>query len=165
MTSRTVATAIDSPDSHEERFQRVRRAMQARPAVEALEAVRVEDEAHSGSEEHSLQASVRRSVDETEPLRPAASRAAFLTLDTIVLPEQLKKRPSVMKSVPHFPKGRFCNALRLALEEAVSLEIVVAPPTHVVVPASTGRHNLQGQVARQVPIVCQRRVVDVVGGK
>ena len=55
-----------------------------RRAVEALEAVRVEDEAHSASEEHSSQASVRRSVDETEPLRPAALRAAFLTLDTIV---------------------------------------------------------------------------------
>ena len=30
MSSCTVATAIDSPDSHEERFQRVRRAMQKR---------------------------------------------------------------------------------------------------------------------------------------
>ena len=41
MSSRTVATAMDFPDSHEERFQRVRRAMQTRPAVEALEAVRM----------------------------------------------------------------------------------------------------------------------------
>ena len=79
----------------------MRRAMQARP-VQALEAVRVEDEAHSGSEEHSSQASVRRSV----------------------LPEQLKKRPSVMKSVPHFLKGPFCNAPRLALEEAVSEDAI-----------------------------------------
>ena len=83
----------------------------------------MEDEAHSGTEEHSSQASVRRSVDETEPLRPAALRAAFLTLDTIVLPEQFKKRPSVMKSVPHFLKGQFCNALRLALEEEVSEDV------------------------------------------
>ena len=58
MSSRTVATAIDSPDSHEERFHRVRRAMQARPAVEAQEAVRVEDE-YSASEEHSSQASAK----------------------------------------------------------------------------------------------------------
>ena len=50
--------------------------------------------------------------------RPAALRAPFLTLDTIVLPEQLKKRPS-WESVPHFLKGPFCNVLRLALEEAV----------------------------------------------
>ena len=37
MSSGTVATAIDSPDSHEERFQRVRRAMQRRP-VDAVPA-------------------------------------------------------------------------------------------------------------------------------
>ena len=60
---------------------------------------------------------------DVEPIRPAALRAAFLTLDTIQLPDWLKKRPSVMKSVPHFLKGPFRNALRLAMEDAVSEEV------------------------------------------
>ena len=54
---------------------------------------------------------------EVEPVRPAAVR-----LDAVRLPEWLKKRPSVMKSVPFCVKGPFRNALRLALEEAVSEE-------------------------------------------
>ena len=121
MSSGTVATAIDSPDSHEERFQRVRRAVQERP----VEAVPVADqEGHSASEDHDSEASVRGHVDATEPLRTAALRAAFATLDSIILPDLLKKRPSVMRSVPHFLKGPFRNALQLALEEAVSEEFI-----------------------------------------
>ena len=58
------------------------------------------------------------------PLRTAALRAAFATLDSIILPDLLKKRPSVKRSVPHFLKGPFRNALRLALEEAVSEEVI-----------------------------------------
>ena len=69
-----------------------------------------------------VRSKVRKQV--CEPLRPAAVRAALMTLDMIVLAEQLKKRPSVMKSVPHFLKGPFCNALRLALEEAVSEDVI-----------------------------------------
>ena len=41
-----------------------------------------------------------------------------------MLLEQLKKRFSVMKSVPHFLKEPFCNALLLALEEAVSEDVI-----------------------------------------
>ena len=51
-------------------------------------------------------------VVEVEPVRPAAVRAALVALDAIQLPEWLKKRPSVMKSVPHCVKGPFRNALR-----------------------------------------------------
>ena len=114
MSSRTVATAIHSPNSHEERFQRVGRATQERP----VEAVPVAgDGGHCASEDHGSHASVRCHLEATEPLRPAALRAAFVTLDTIVLPDSLKGRPYVMKSVLHFLKGPFRNALRLALEE------------------------------------------------
>ena len=83
----------------------------------------MDEDGHSASEDHGSEASVRGHVDATEPLRPAAMRAAFVTLDTIILPDLLKKRPSVLKSVLHFLKGRFRNALRLALKEAVSEEV------------------------------------------
>ena len=106
------------PGSHEERFQRVRRAMQRRP-VDAVPAAN--QHGHSASEDHS-EASVGGHVDATEPLRTAL--VAFASLDSFILPNLLKKRPSVMRSVPHFLKGPFPNALRLALEEAVSEEVI-----------------------------------------
>ena len=62
MSSRTVAAAPDSPDSHEDRFQRVRRAMQARPVAEVEDEVPdpvVEDGGFSASGEQSSQASPR----------------------------------------------------------------------------------------------------------
>ena len=40
------------------------------------------------------------------------------------LTDKLKKRASVMKSVPHCLKGPFRNALQLALEEASSDDVV-----------------------------------------
>ena len=50
-------------------------------------------------------------MDATEPLRTAALRVAFASLDSIILPNLFRKRPSVMRSVPHFLKGQFRNAL------------------------------------------------------
>ena len=89
MSSGTVATAIDSPDSHDERFQRVRRAMQRRP-VEPVPAAN--QHGHSASEDHS-EANVEGHVDATEPFRTAALRAAFATLDSTILPDLLRNRP------------------------------------------------------------------------
>ena len=117
VSSGTVATAIDSPASHDWRFQRVRRAI----PVEAFPGAN--QHGHSASEDHS-EVSVEGHVDATEPLRTAALWAAFATLDSIILPDLLKKRPCVMRSVPHFLKGPFRNALRLALAEAVSEEVI-----------------------------------------
>ena len=57
-------------------------------------------------------------------LRPAAFRGAFLLVDDWNLTDKLKKRASVMKSVPHCLKGPFRNALRLVLEEASSEDVV-----------------------------------------
>ena len=124
MSSRTVASAIDSPDNHEERFQRVRRAICGRNELTTL-------------------------------------RAA-LTLDTIVLPEQLKKRPSVMKSVPHFLKRPFamlcgwhwrqCQRMSFGMRGVVNC----CYSSHAVIPASTRQHNIQKQIAQQ--IVCQKQV-------
>ena len=151
MSSGTVATAIDSPDSHEERFQRVRRAMQRRPVdpVQAAAQARI---------------ILKQALEVMWMQRSLSGRrhcgVAFASLDSIILPNLLKKRPSVMRSVPHFLKGPFRNALRLAMEEAVSEEVIrqergwklmLVAPTHVVAP--------------KVPISCQRRVVDVVGGQ
>ena len=56
--------------------------------------------------------------------RPAALRGAFLLVDDWNLTDKLKKRASVMKSVPYCLKGPFRNALRLALEEASSEDVV-----------------------------------------
>ena len=162
MSSGTLATATDSLDSHDERFQRVRQAMERRP-VEAVPAAN--QHGHSASEDHS-EARVEGHVDATEPFGTAALRAAFATLDSIILPDLLKKRPSVMRSVLHFFKGPFRNALRLALDPSrAGLEIDVVAPMRVVTPSTTGRFDFQGQDAPEVPIICQRRVVDVVGGQ
>ena len=96
-------------------------------------------------------------VAHVEPIRPAALRAAFLTLDTIQLPDWLKKRPSVMKSVPHFLKGPFRNALRLAMEEAVSEEVsrqergwklLFFLPRNVSVSPTSRRFHVEGKVGR-----------------
>ena len=63
-------------------------AMQERPVAEVqdeLTVPAVEEGDQSASKEQSLQASLRGHAEETEPLRPTALRAAFLTLDAIVL--------------------------------------------------------------------------------
>ena len=49
-------------------------------------------------------------------------REAFLELDLLSLPDHVKKRACIMKNVPHFLKGPFRNALRVALEEATSVQ-------------------------------------------
>ena len=46
-------------------------------------------------------------------------RAAFVFLDTIDLRTTFARRASVMKSIPHWLKGPFRNALKLAMEEAI----------------------------------------------
>ena len=46
-------------------------------------------------------------------------RAAFEFLDTVDLKATFSRRACVMKTTPHFLRGPFCNALRLAMEEAV----------------------------------------------
>ena len=85
-----------------------------------LKAIKLFARAEQELFQFSLVISVKTNFDGSQP---AALRAAFLTLDRIVLSQQLKKRPSVMKSA-HFLKGPFCNALRLALEEAVSEDVI-----------------------------------------
>ena len=102
MSSGTVATAIDSPDSHDERFQRVRRAMSQINMV------------HSASEDHS-EASVEGHVDATEPLRTATLRVAFATLDSIVLPDFVEEAPICHEERASLPQGSIPNVLRLAL--------------------------------------------------
>ena len=52
--------------------------------------------------------------------RAAGLREALLSLDRWHLPDLVKKRACVMKSVPRFLKGPFRNALRVALEEATA---------------------------------------------
>ena len=79
-------------------------------------------------------------IDVQRP-RPAVLRGAFLLVHEWNLTDKLKKRASVMKSVPHCLKGPFRNALRSALEEASSDDVVRqdrGDPTDVVAPASTG---------------------------
>ena len=49
-------------------------------------------------------------------------REAFLELDLLSLPDHVKKRACIMKNVPRFLKGPFRNALRVALEEATSVQ-------------------------------------------
>ena len=61
---------------------------------------------------------------DVQPPRPAVLRGAFLLVDEWNLTDKLKKRASVMKSVPHCLKGPFRNALRLALEETSSDDVV-----------------------------------------
>ena len=136
LSSGTLATAIDSPDSHDKRFQRVRRAMQER--LEALTAADQHD--HSASEDHS-EASVQGHVDATEPLRMALRVAKLM-----------KKRPSVMRSVPPFLRGSFREVLRLVMEEAVSEEVIrqergwklmLLFPRMLLQPSTTGRFDCQ----------------------
>ena len=47
-----------------------------------------------------------------------AIRAAVVELDTVDLVVEFSQRASVMKTVPHFLRGPFRSAMRLALEEA-----------------------------------------------
>ena len=170
MSSGTVATAIDSLDSHDERFQRVRRAMQRRP-VEPVPAAN--QHGHSASEDHS-EANVEGHVDATEPLRTAALRAAFATLDSIILPRFVEEAPICHEERASLPQGSILERSSNGIggsgfggvhPSRAGLEIDAVAPTHVAAPSTTGRFDCQGQVAPEVPIIRQRRVVDVVGGQ
>ena len=55
-------------------------------------------------------------VVESREVTPAI-RAALAELDTIHLVVEFSQRASVMKTVPHFLRGPFRSAMRLALEE------------------------------------------------
>ena len=55
-------------------------------------------------------------VVEFQEITPAI-RAALVELDTVDLVVEFSQRASVMKTVPHFLRGLFCSAVRLALEE------------------------------------------------
>ena len=55
--------------------------------------------------------------------RVAGLREALLSLDRWHLPDLVKKRACVMRSVPRFLKGPYRNALRVALEEATAQQL------------------------------------------
>ena len=55
--------------------------------------------------------------------RVAGLREALLSLDRWNLPDLVKKRACVMRSVPRFLKGPHRNALRVALEEATAEQL------------------------------------------
>ena len=54
----------------------------------------------------------------TRGLTPAI-RAALMELDGVDLPHEFTRRAAVMKTVPHFLRGPFRNALRVAMDEAL----------------------------------------------
>ena len=55
--------------------------------------------------------------------RVAGLREALLSLDRWHLPDLVKRRACVMRSVPRFLKGPYRNALRVALEEATAEQL------------------------------------------
>ena len=57
-------------------------------------------------------------VEVIEPRLTPAIRAAFAELDGFDLRAEFNKRASVMKTVPHFLRGSYRSAMRLAMEEA-----------------------------------------------
>ena len=65
-------------------------------------------------------------------------RAAFEFLDTVDLKATFSRRACVMKTTPHFLRGPFRNALRLAMEEAVDAG-EVHRTGHLEVARCTGR--------------------------
>ena len=58
------------------------------------------------------------------PHSPANLRAALVSLDALDFPAKFEQRAAVMESIPKFLKGLFRNALKLALEEASSVDRV-----------------------------------------
>ena len=84
----------------------------------------------------------------TRGLTPAI-RAALTELDGVDLPHEFTRRAAIMKTVPHFLRGPFRNALRVAgkgrssgsksVEERKGLEIVRVPSQTLVVQTTKRR--------------------------
>ena len=82
---------------------------------------------------------------ETEPLETAALQVVFASLDSIILPNLLKKRPSVMRSAS-LPQGSISKRSAIGIggsgfgghPSRAGLEIDDVAPTHVAAPSTTG---------------------------
>ena len=151
MSSGTVATVIDSPDSHDERLQRVRRAMQERP-VEAVPAAnqrskRARSCRCNGASQDGGIAGCICDVG----LRHFArldEEAPFCHEERALLPQGFMSTSSAIGNGGSSFGGR--HPLR------AGLEIDAVAPTHVAAPFTSGRFDCQGQVAQKIPIICQR---------
>ena len=135
MSSGTVATAIGSSDSHEERFQRVWRAMQERP-VEAVPVADVTAQARITILKPACEVMwMQRSL-----LRTAAFRAANATLDSIILPDSAEEASFCHEELCFTSlKDPFRNVSTVGIggssfggghPSRVGLEIDVVAPTH-----------------------------------
>ena len=131
-----------------------------------------------GSEGEPPVLSEEEEYDEEVPFRlpgVATFRAAFASLDVVNLTEEFDQRATVLKTVPHFLKGPYRIAMRVALQEIGEGSRGMEPVREergwklflllprMMLRSTTERNDTAVEIDPPVCIVRQRKVDRIVG--